>query len=90
MYKSQKALDWEVSTGYILLPLRPKNPMKGLLCVTVTMFLKYSRDIDSSQKLLFDLLQKMGFYLNDKQIDEMHIYRAKDKLNPPLDRDWET
>ena len=85
MYKTDKAKEWENLAGYILLPLRPKNPMKGRLCAKFTMFLKWDRDLDSSLKLLFDLMQKMRFYVNDSQIDEMRIKKVKDKENPRLE-----
>ena len=84
-YKSDKAKVWENTAGHILLPLRPKNPLEGQLCVNITMFLKRDRDIDGSLKLLFDLLQKMGFCINDSQIYDLRVKKLKDKDNPHIE-----
>lgn len=42
----------------------------------------FRQDIDSPAKILFDCMQKTGIIKNDNRIDEYHIQRHIDKVNP--------
>lgn len=67
---------WRVD-GLLLLP--NKNAMVGLLELSVTFYMKNVGrcDIDNPLKAVLDLLQKKGYYKNDSQIYELHVYKVK-------------
>lgn len=53
--------------------------------VTITYYLKFRRDIDSSLKLILDSMQKAKVIENDNDIIEMHVYKKRDHENPRLE-----
>lgn len=81
-YKDQKARDWEEEVGYTL---KQEKPLKGPLSVDITMFLKVDRDIDSSLKLVLDVMATVGVYENDKQIEYLTVSKTRDKSKPRLE-----
>lgn len=52
-------------------------PMEGRLAVVIhaTMPDKRKRDIENIQKALLDSLEHAGVYIDDSQIDDLHIIR---------------
>ena len=89
-YKKQEAKDWTEECGYLIKKDRPAKPFEEPLYVGIEMFLKNDRDIDSSLKASLDLLQEMGFYKNDSQIQHLNVKKYKDRENPRLEITIET
>jgi Holliday junction resolvase RusA-like endonuclease len=86
MYKTIQAKAWEQEAGWLIKKeIKANAPLSGPLNVSLVLHLKRDRDIDSSQKLLFDVLEKMGVMVNDKQIEELQVFKFKDKDNPRLE-----
>lgn len=84
-YKSNEAKAWEEEAGYILMQYRPQKPLLGALFCQIDLFLKRDRDVDGSNKLVIDLLEKMKFFENDSQIEHLNIKKFVDKKNPRLE-----
>lgn len=55
------------------------QPLEGRLAVTVEVHPpdRRRRDLDNLQKGLFDAMQHAGIFLDDSQIDELHILRCE-------------
>ncbi|MFQ3588543.1 MAG: RusA family crossover junction endodeoxyribonuclease [Fimbriimonadaceae bacterium] len=55
------------------------RPLEGRLAVTVEVHPpdRRRRDLDNLQKGLFDAMQHAGVFLDDSQIDELHILRCE-------------
>lgn len=78
--KSDKAREWERIALYQI-PPDHKLGLTGAIRMTATIYYASNRpDLDPS--LLMDVLQKAGVYANDRQIQEQHLYKRKDPLNP--------
>lgn len=61
------------------------TPHTGLLTVTVYLYRPSRRgDADNYTKVLLDSLQGIA-WLNDNQIEELHIYRRLDPKNPRVE-----
>ena len=58
--------------------MKYRKPFLGPVEAFLTMFLVRDRDIDSSLKLILDILQKQGVYLNDRQVEALHVFKRKD------------
>ena len=57
------------------------KPLEGRLAIEATIYYASRRpDLDAS--LIFDILQKAGVYLNDRQLEEQHLFKCFDKENP--------
>lgn len=83
--KSDKARAYEEQALWQL-----KTQLKGHktftvpVCVEITIYYPDRRqDLDPS--LILDIMQKAGVYQNDRLVEEMHLFRAIDKLNPRAD-----
>lgn len=84
MRKTAECEAWETEVQWIA---RSHNvvpiPKVQRVIMTVEIFYKTERDIDSSQKSLQDCLQ--GYlYEDDKQIDRLVIEKHKDNANPRI------
>lgn len=83
MYKTAVAKKWERQAEKLL-----KEQYKGKISedpagVNLTWYLKRWRDIDGGEKIVLDMLE--GIVLkNDRQINEMHLYRKWDKKDPRI------
>lgn len=86
-YKKQEAKNWTQKCGWSIKKDIPKEPLEGHLRVSINMFLKFDRDIDSSLKASLDLLQEMGFYKNDSQIIHLTVAKFSTKDDPRLEID---
>lgn len=60
------------------LAARRAPPLTGRLAVQLTVFPPDNRrrDLDNLQKALFDALQRAGVYVDDSQIDDLHVQRG--------------
>lgn len=84
LVKSLEAKAWEESTGWMIKRLCPKEPLTTPISVTMTMYVKHDRDIDSSIKITLDLLQTQKMYKNDKQIKDLTVQKIKVGDNPHM------
>lgn len=58
------------------------SPLEGSLAVTITLYRPRRRgDIDNTTKATLDALNGIVWH-DDKQIDELHIYRKLDREDP--------
>lgn len=59
--------------------VRGRKPFKGSMSVTINLYPpdKRRRDIDNSIKVLLDCLTKARVWLDDSQIEELHVYRCQ-------------
>lgn len=82
-YKSEKAKEWEKTAGYQVLASKPPSrrpyDLVGPIYLGIDMYFARDRDIDSSIKILCDLLQKMRVYENDSQIIHLNVRKYKVK-----------
>ena len=80
--KSAKALEYEENALWQLkTALRGHTAFTRDVGVEITIYYPDKRqDLDPS--LILDIMQKAGVYNNDRQIKEMHLFRAIDKSNP--------
>ncbi|HET8708966.1 MAG TPA: RusA family crossover junction endodeoxyribonuclease [Candidatus Saccharimonadales bacterium] len=83
--KSERALDFEENAiQQLQLLFKNKKPIEGELVIECTIFYPSQRqDLDAS--LVFDVLQKAGVIVNDRQLREQHLFHAIDKANPRVD-----
>ena len=60
-----------------------REPLRGALALTAEMHPPdhRRRDLDNLGKALLDSLQHAGVFLDDSQIDELHIYRKEVEPN---------
>ena len=79
---SRESRDWKTQAEWILKTAHLTCTDKPV-AVTVRFFLKYDRDVDNL-KLLLDVLKGYA-YQDDSQVTELHIYKAKDKLDPHVE-----
>lgn len=64
---------------------RPNKPLEGKICATARLFFKDGRMLDiENLKALWDSLSGI-VYLDDKQIFELHLYKAIDRENPRVE-----
>lgn len=62
-----------------------KKPFQKPVCMEIVFYRKMARgDIDGRLKSLFDSLKGI-MYLDDGQIDEMHVFNKKDAANPRVE-----
>ena len=76
-YKSKEAKDWEIEAGYQIIAQKPLQNLTGDVKVTICMMFARDRDVDSSLKVILDLLQKQNIYLNDSQVMDLHVLKIK-------------
>ncbi len=81
-YKDVKAVNWEQLEGW---KVKQKKPLLGAIEIDIWMYLKRDRDIDSSLKIVLDLLAKGRVYENDSQITDLTVFKIVDKDNPRLE-----
>lgn len=85
VFKPANVVAWEQESGSEINKAKHNGKtILGDVEVWVDLYLKRDRDIDSSTKLLFDLLQKQRVIENDRQIIAMHVFKFVDKINPRL------
>lgn len=72
MYKSPAALTWIEEAGYIL-NAQYKKKHKGDVELTLKVFYCGLYDVDSSLKIVLDLIQAHGIVDNDKQVKRLTI-----------------
>jgi crossover junction endodeoxyribonuclease RusA len=66
------------------------KPLEGDVRVSIIAYFRdRRRDTDNILKPALDLLQAAGVMVNDRQVCEIHLYRAIDKGNPRLEVDVE-
>lgn len=76
--KSQAAKDWEEECGYLLIGEKIKKSLEGPLVVEIELYLKRDRDVDSVIKITLDLLERMGVYKNDMQVQKLIVAKHFD------------
>ncbi len=78
-FKSKQYVQFEKDVRK-LIPAE-KKPMLGDLSVTIEAYLKNdkSSDIDNCSKVVCDVLTKLGYWKDDKQIQEIHLYKYSSK-----------
>jgi Holliday junction resolvase RusA-like endonuclease len=75
-YKSTKAKRWQSDAQLIINASRKvKKTYEGQVGVTINLYLKHDRDIDSSFKLLLDTLENSGVIKNDRQIGSLIAHK---------------
>jgi len=58
------------------------EPLTGPVCVSISVYrARKAGDLDNRIKIVLDAMQGI-FYVDDKQIRELHCYLADDKHNP--------
>ena len=57
---------------------RPKKPLEGRLTVSVWLYPPTLRryDVDNFSKGILDALTHAGVWLDDEQVDEIHVYKC--------------
>lgn len=85
MYKTREAKAWEDEVGYIILGTAKRTRFTGTVEVNVMMRLVRNRDIDSSLKLLLDVMQTMEVYENDSQIMKLTVEKRFVALYPTIE-----
>ncbi len=85
LYKKPKVREWENEAGWEvkrqLMNQTPKTYYKDIYFY-VDFYYKFNRDIDAGIKVLLDLFQKQGIYLNDIQIINLVVTKNSDPKNP--------
>lgn len=85
VYKSAKAREWEKEAGWEIKRQREtKKPIGCNVEVFISLYLRRDRDIDSSQKLLLDVMEKVGVYKNDRQVHALHVFKEKTNNDPAM------
>ena len=82
IYKTRIARDWEEKAGWELKKQWKEDRFDCDCYCGISLFLKRDRDIDSSLKLLLDLLQRQKVIKNDILISHLNIKKFMDKENP--------
>jgi len=74
-FKSKEYKQFEKDIA--MLVKRPSESLTGPLSVTIEAYFKNYKlsDIDNIAKVQIDVLQSMGFFKNDNQIQELHLYK---------------
>ena len=74
---SKQAMEWEIASQW------KNEPLEGDVTVNVIYYHKNKThgDIDAYLKMLLDAMEGV-VYKNDKQINELHVFREFDKENP--------
>ena len=88
--KSADALRYE-QAFIMAIPQKMRVGYDGPVSVKVRVWYQ-SRRSDLSTELLFDLLQKSGIILNDRQIEHVESFKGLDRENPRVHftiRKWE-
>lgn len=77
---SEKGRAYRANTAAAVLEQKARWNLKGAVCVDVLAFPpdRRQRDIDNLGKSLFDAMTHAGVWLDDDQIDDMRIRRARD------------
>lgn len=83
MYKDRNVVAWEQEAGWIIKTKWREAPLTGNVRVQIGLFYKFDRDIDSSLKLVLDVMAKCGVYVDDRQITSLFVTKHKD-LDPRL------
>lgn len=80
--KSKNSLDYEeIALWQLKLQLRDHVMFEKPCVLSATVWYPDRRqDLDIS--LILDILQKAGVYKNDRLVEEMHLYRKIDRVNP--------
>lgn len=91
--KSDKARSYVAhALRQLMTQMGKQPPLEGPVVVTITIYYPDRRqDLDPS--LILDVMQAQrdkrtklllwpGVYVNDRQVHQMHLFRAVDKLNP--------
>lgn len=76
--KTKAARDWHAEASAELMVQRTKLGFAGFLFSPLSVaiaFRKSKADIDNRTKLLLDLCTDMRIWMDDSQIEELHIYR---------------
>lgn len=76
-YKTQEAKTWETTAGYQIMQQKPLRDLTGDIYVGIEMFFSRDRDVDSSVKVVLDLLQKQSIYVNDSQVVHLNVKKYK-------------
>ena len=76
---------WKELAGNLMLKYcKYKKLISKPMAVSVDMFLKYDRDIDSSLKLLLDAMEGV-IYHDDKLVNRLLVTKQKDSEEPRLE-----
>ena len=83
--KSKAALEFEKSAMLQLKkPMRNRKPLEGdVACEFEVFYASRRSDLDTS--LIRDILQKVGVYVNDRQIHQVIETKHLDKENPRIE-----
>lgn len=84
LYKKPKVREWENEAGWIVKQQLMHESVRTYykdVYMYVDFHCKIDRDIDAGIKVLLDLFQKQGIYLNDIQIIKLVVTKVKDLLN---------
>lgn len=81
-YKTSKAKRWQADSTLIINAARKrKTTITDPVKVEIKLYLKRDRDIDSSFKLLLDVLEISGVIKNDRQIVKLIASKTKSKCD---------
>lgn len=87
-YKAKVAKDWEEEAGYLILSKMVKLREKRITepcSVELDMYINRDRDIDSSIKIVLDLLQSSRILENDRLVHDLHVNKFINKQDPHLE-----
>lgn len=88
LYKKEKATDWEYEAGQqVMIQWRGgRKPFPDQVQVGLHFYYKHDIDIDAGLKIVLDLLQKQGVYINDRQVRRITgIDIDEDASNPRVE-----
>ncbi|QMV32322.1 crossover junction endodeoxyribonuclease [Ralstonia phage Elie] len=73
--------------AHVLKPGRVPPAITGCCVVWVRLWMpdNRARDIDNPIKVLFDLLTRCKVWVDDSQVDELHVSRARDENGGRVD-----
>ena len=81
-YKAPTARIWEnLACGTIMESGKPKTILGGVE-VSIFMYCKRDRDIDSGIKIVLDLLEKARIIKNDRQVMKLNVFKGYDADRP--------
>lgn len=88
LYKTEKAKQWQSDAGWLAKSVRHPR-ITGDVGVRMKIYYRNHRDIDSSEKLLFDAMQHI-VYENDRQIVHKEVWLIEDVQFPRLEVEFYT
>ena len=76
-YLTDKQKKYRLAVCLFALRDRCRHKVPDIVSVTISLYppTKHRRDIDNHVKAILDALTAAGVWLDDSQVDELHVYR---------------